>query len=626
MAPADLYSCLSFSTWQQGDNPCETQNLNTETCCLAFRGDCSSIPRYNDFFNTTGDMLRLMNSTEMDFVWNPSVRGPMYNRTIYIAFNLQEINEYGPLITNWLADLTTIIQTRGLDIQLIMGTGGYLTDYQSLCESSTGCPAAIQTLMDYPWMNQCVSMDGGPFCGNFNIQFSSLSDYCDSDGLPGGYALETPYLFYEFAQEFAIQDAVNQFMACPKPVEHSTLASVRLTSNTDPENIQTFLPQESYVFLQNATDLFLEPFESDNVLFVFYDQNEDMLHIQVRSVEQSDFFLLLDDFPFPASTALFAVSYADNNLLMQNTTGIYTFTVEYSQNSLTLNPTSVLRGHYIATDFVLSPEDNTPMVIAVQTTQGCDGIFFSAFQSSDFYHVLYCLEGIQSFNPKEMTSGALTVELGQDGDTVSGLLVVSVPYTYMGQTKPTIFGVAFTFTISTEQWEFTIPSSYLGFGSNPFVDFVTNNGSLYVIEAHTDGTCPCGALINNGNQFKCGLPATINYHSAYLQSVKHMLNYNWGKYEDWVNRIQTGQYLGPCDPSIMHGKIGNGDYPDGFVYRNQSSGRLQAVVVDQHVPYVDIPTFTKMFCGANSPDGPIVNSLDLNIYDLVDFDVFDYLA
>jgi len=88
-------------------------------CCLGFRGDTSSGPIVDDYFNTTNEFLAMMSSTKYDFIWKKDARLPKYNRTIYIAFNLQYSNYQGSLTERWLGDMINIIQARNLDIQIV---------------------------------------------------------------------------------------------------------------------------------------------------------------------------------------------------------------------------------------------------------------------------------------------------------------------------------------------------------------------------------------------------------------------------------------------------------------------------------------------------------------------------
>ncbi len=57
-----------------------------------------------------------------------------------------------------------------------MGTDGYLSNWEDVCQSSTGCADNVQNIMNYNWIDQCTEDQGGQYCGNFNIQFSVISN------------------------------------------------------------------------------------------------------------------------------------------------------------------------------------------------------------------------------------------------------------------------------------------------------------------------------------------------------------------------------------------------------------------------------------------------------------------
>jgi hypothetical protein len=97
------------------------------------------------------------------------------------------------------------------------------------------------------------------------------------------------------------------------------------------------------------------------------------------------------------------------------------------------------------------------------------------------------------------------------------------------------------------------------------------------------------------------------------------MNYNWGPLSAYQDRILTGKFLGPCDKQIMHAKYGNGLFPDGIVYLNQTSGHLQAIMINQHVDFGEITAFSKLFVGAKTPSADEGQTLDVNIFDVVDY-------
>jgi hypothetical protein len=101
-----------------------------------------------------------------------------------------------------------------------------------------------------------------------------------------------------------------------------------------------------------------------------------------------------------------------------------------------------------------------------------------------------------------------------------------------------------------------------------------------------------------------------------------VLNYNWGPLKSIQERISTGKFLGPCDKQVIHAKYANGDYPGGIVYLNQTSGHLQAIMINQHIHFLDLPSYTKFLAGAKSPSSGEGESLDVNIFDVIDYELF----
>lgn len=137
--------------------------------------------------------------------------------------------------------------------------------------------------------------------------------------------------------------------------------------------------------------------------------------------------------------------------------------------------------------------------------------------------------------------------------------------------------------------------------------------------------CQSAAFVNNGNTYKCGVPNTGNRYRAELQSIPHLLNYNWGLYSDFVERVTTGGFGSACDSKIMHGKFSNGDNPSSIVFRNQTSGQLQALTVVEHVPFYDLPTMTTLFCGSTNPQQAVPSDVDVYTFDILDYYIFGYL-
>lgn len=103
------------------------------------------------------------------------------------------------------------------------------------------------------------------------------------------------------------------------------------------------------------------------------------------------------------------------------------------------------------------------------------------------------------------------------------------------------------------------------------------------------------------------------------------MNYNWGRFTDFQNRITSGQYVSGCDSQIMHAKFYNGEYPSGTVFRNSTTNTLQAVFGNELVDYTTIPLVTKLFCGSTMPTDNSAGSAVVNVFNLVDYYLFEYL-
>ena len=105
------------------------------------------------------------------------------------------------------------------------------------------------------------------------------------------------------------------------------------------------------------------------------------------------------------------------------------------------------------------------------------------------------------------------------------------------------------------------------------------------------------------------------------------MNYNWGRLDDFEERLLNGKSVDACDSQIMHAKFYNGAKPSGVVYRDESSGLLQALFVSEHVNYSDLPIATKLFCGSTLQANADENEspVELSVFNLVDYYLFEYL-
>lgn len=144
---------------------------------------------------------------------------------------------------------------------------------------------------------------------------------------------------------------------------------------------------------------------------------------------------------------------------------------------------------------------------------------------------------------------------------------------------------------------------------------------------HSNGMCQCGTGINNGNINKCSIATSTRAHVHGLQNTKYSLNYNWGLVSSFVEKIKKNRTIpGACDSKIMHGKFNNGEYPNGFVYKNETTGELKTFFVNQNVYYADLPFVTKLFCGGTMPDyGRNETSFRMQSFRVLDYPLFRYL-
>ena len=144
---------------------------------------------------------------------------------------------------------------------------------------------------------------------------------------------------------------------------------------------------------------------------------------------------------------------------------------------------------------------------------------------------------------------------------------------------------------------------------------------------HSNGMCQCGTGINNGNINKCRISTTDRKHVRDLQNTKYTLTYNWGQLSSFIQKIQDRQPIeGACDKAIMHGKFGNGEYPNGFVFRNRTTGELQSFAVNQNVEYADLPFVTKLFCGGTMPNyGKNDTAFRMQTFRILDYRIFKRL-
>jgi len=627
-------SCTQYSSWKTGDNKCEVDDHNNNICCLALIGDCSSAPRYNDYFNTTVDLVNFLNNPKYDFILKKDARDPQYNRTIYIAINIQYTYIQGDITKEWVYTMVQAIQKRNLDVQLIWG-GPYTIDYfGDLCANGSKlCDDKVKTIMAYPWILQNANFNPGKAkygtYANFNIEFPSLPNFC-RQYFPS-YGDNLPYFFYEIAHQADAQFIYNTYMSssCNRNPSHSDFSNIRITSNIEPEHIQTYLQANPFREIDAGTNYLIDTFEADKTLIIsYFDISSKITKVQVRSLASADLpvvsFTQLDSIQYTK------MSYKAPYLLLQNPSQANIFQVS-TDSSLKLTPLYQVSTPGIDSDIIVYNDEVYFLQVAVSTQCPANSLAFTLTNLHTSTQVsTQCTDKITAFDIHQIQSGNLAIALDSTNN-VRGIAFISAMFPAADQTKEALF--AFSFRISLSQFfpikAFTIvnPKSLIDFGVDPNVRLVLNNGTLFVLEAHSNGLCQSGNVINNGNLWKCGVSGTVSSHHAHLQNVQYLMNYNWGRLDDFEKRIQTGSYMSACDGQIMHAKFYNGEKPSGLVFRNSTSGLLQALYVNQFVDYNDLPFSSKLFCGAKMliENGKGPDQAEFNSFNLLDYSLFKNL-
>ena len=131
----------------------------------------------------------------------------------------------------------------------------------------------------------------------------------------------------------------------------------------------------------------------------------------------------------------------------------------------------------------------------------------------------------------------------------------------------------------------------------------------------------------NNNEFgKCHLDSYSDHYS--LLNVPHLMNYIWGKYDDFIQRLVQGKIINGCDNQIIHAKFNNGKKPKASIFHYNQ--RTQALVANEYVSYDDLSLITRFLCGGNQRD-PLARQLNetnnsvIQSFSIVDVSVFEFL-
>lgn len=133
-------------------------------------------------------------------------------------------------------------------------------------------------------------------------------------------------------------------------------------------------------------------------------------------------------------------------------------------------------------------------------------------------------------------------------------------------------------------------------------------------------------MMMNNNEFgKCHFADYENHYA--LLNIQHLMNYIWGTFEDFKNRVTYGEVINGCDKSIMHAKFNNGRKPKAGIF--SFGNRTQALITNEYVSYDDLPLVTRLLCGGNQMNPEVTVNGERNVvvqsFSLTDGKVFSQL-
>jgi len=418
--------------------------------------------------------------------------------------------------------------------------------------------------------------------------------------------------------------------SCNRNPSHADFSNIRITSNIEPEHIQTYLQSNPFREIDAGTNYILDTFEADKSLIIsYFDIASKVTKVQIRSLATAD--LPVISFTQLDSTQYTKISYKAPFLLLQNPSQAQIFQVSSANSSLQLSPFYKISSPGIDSDIILYNGQLYFLQIAISSQCQANSLALTLTNLATSTQIsTQCTDKITAFDIHQIENGNLAVTL-DSANALRGIAFISAKYQAPDQIKDALFAVSFRISLSEfvpiKAFTIVTPKALIDFGVDPNVRLVSNNGTIFVLEAHSNGLCQSGNVINNGNLWKCGVSGTTDSHHAHLQNVQYLMNYNWGRLDDFEKRIQSGNYLGACDGQIMHAKFYNGENPSGLVFRNSTSGVLQALYVNQFVDYNDIPLSSKLFCGAKMliDNGKGSEQAEFNSFNLLDYPVFSHL-
>jgi len=154
----------------------------------------------------------------------------------------------------------------------------------------------------------------------------------------------------------------------------------------------------------------------------------------------------------------------------------------------------------------------------------------------------------------------------------------------------------------------------IGEGTDPHIEFsVVNNSTetptIMVVETNAEGYC-----FNSDWHNKRAYPLVCD---STPNSCEHIMNYNYGNFEDWKEQILNGDdtRISSCHNSIMHGDYDLGKNPNFALLFNPVENKLSVLEVHEGFGNQSLDT-----CGCGYPlpfNGVVLDSWDINIQPLM---------
>lgn len=132
-------------------------------------------------------------------------------------------------------------------------------------------------------------------------------------------------------------------------------------------------------------------------------------------------------------------------------------------------------------------------------------------------------------------------------------------------------------------------------------------------------------MMNNNDFGKCVYHENPEHYA--LLNTPYMMNYIWGKYEDFKMKLIKGEVINGCNQDLMHAKFNHGKKPKVSVFSYYN--RTQALVANEFVGYDDLSIISRFLCGGVEKDLEFytnsTNNAVIQSFSLTDSKIFDLL-